>query len=60
VFSGIKTPKAGFMNDSPGPATPLEVEVREPTVRHTVTLLQVQRWLEEGTTNPAMQARKRS
>jgi hypothetical protein len=29
-----------------------------PIMRHTITLLQVQQWLDERTTNPAMQARK--
>jgi hypothetical protein len=32
--------------------------VREPVVRHAVSLLQVQQWLDERTTNPATQARK--
>jgi hypothetical protein len=50
--------RTGLIEDIPGPATPLDVEVREPVVRHRVTRLQVQRWLDERTTNPSMQARK--
>ena len=50
--------KNRFLEDSPGPATRLEVEIREPIVRHSVTLLQVQQWLDEQSANPSMQARK--
>lgn len=50
--------KNRLLEDLPGPATRLEVEVREPVVRHSVTLLHVQRWLDEQSTNPSMQARK--
>lgn len=50
--------KNRLLEDAPGPATRLEIEVREPVVRHTVTLLQVQRWLDEQSTNPSTQARK--
>ena len=39
--------------DGIGPATRLEVEVRLPTVRHVVSLGQIQRWTESATASPA-------
>ncbi len=39
--------------DDIGPATRLEVEVKEPAVRHTVTLQQLQRWVESTAVTPA-------
>jgi hypothetical protein len=41
-----------------GPATKLEVEIREPVTRHTVTMLQVQRWLDGATGSPNERVRK--
>ena len=35
-----------------GPGAVLDVEVREPSTRHSLTLQQVERWLEGATTNP--------
>jgi hypothetical protein len=35
-----------------GAAVVLDVEVREPSVTHTISLQQVERWLESATTNP--------
>lgn len=43
----------------PGPATRLDVEVKEAVVRHKVTIQQVQKWLDESGTNPNEIARKR-
>jgi hypothetical protein len=43
----------GWIEDSPGPATRLEVEVREPAVRHVVTLAQLQRWAAGAAASPA-------
>ena len=41
-----------------GPATRLDVEVPEPVTRHTVTLLQVERWLNGATTSPNQKVRR--
>jgi hypothetical protein len=35
-----------------GPATVLDIEVREPAARHSITIMQVQRWLEAASTSP--------
>jgi hypothetical protein len=40
-----------------GPATRLEVEVKEPTVTHVLSVQQIQRWL-ESSGNPSEQAKK--
>ena len=34
------------------PATVLDVEVREPSARHSISLQQVERWLAGATSNP--------
>ena len=41
-----------------GPATVLEVEVRQPATRHAVTLRQVERWLAGATPNPTEASKK--
>ena len=35
-----------------GPATVLDIEVREPGTKHAISLQQVERWLAGATTNP--------
>ena len=35
-----------------GPATPLDIEIREPTTKHSITLGQVERWLESTSASP--------
>jgi hypothetical protein len=35
-----------------GPATVLDVDVREPGTKHAISLQQVERWLTGATTNP--------
>ena len=47
----------GWM-DQPGPATRLEVQVKAPTVKHEVTVLQVQRWLEGASISPNEMVKK--
>jgi hypothetical protein len=42
-----------------GPATLLDVEVRQPATKHAVTLQQVERWLAGATPNP-MEASKKA
>lgn len=41
-----------------GPATVLDIEVREPSTKHAISLQQVERWLAGGTTNPTEASRK--
>jgi hypothetical protein len=41
-----------------GPATALDVEVRQPATRHAVTLQQVERWLAVATPNPSEASKK--
>src|SRR6478609_1112751 len=41
-----------------GPATVLDVEVREPGTKHSISLQQVERWLAGATTNPSEATRK--
>jgi len=41
-----------------GPAARLEVEVREAVVRHTLTVPQIERWLQGATTSPNERVRK--
>jgi hypothetical protein len=41
-----------------GPATILEIEVREPSTSHRLSLAQVERWLGGATPSPADAARK--
>jgi hypothetical protein len=41
-----------------GPATVLEVEVREPGTKRAISLQQVERWLSGATTNPNEASRK--
>ena len=41
-----------------GPATVLDIEVREPSTAHALTLQQVERWLAGATTNPNEASKK--
>lgn len=41
-----------------GPAMPLEVEVRAPATKHTMTLIQVERWLDESVNSPNEMVKK--
>jgi hypothetical protein len=45
--------KAGWVEEAPGLASRLEIEVREPAVKHTITLAQLQRWANAATKSPA-------
>jgi hypothetical protein len=45
--------KSGWLETQPGPMTQLEVEVAEPTTRHSVTAQQVQRWAQSTAVTPA-------
>jgi hypothetical protein len=41
-----------------GSATVLDVEVREPSTKHSISLQQVERWLAGATTNPTEAMKK--
>jgi hypothetical protein len=41
-----------------GPATVLDVQIREPATTHAVSLQQVERWLAGATANPSEASRK--
>jgi hypothetical protein len=41
-----------------GPATLLDIEVREPSTKHAVSLQQIERWLGGATTNPNEASKK--
>ena len=44
--------------DPMGAATRLEVEVWEPATKHSVTVMQIQRWLQGATPSPAERVKK--
>ena len=51
------------LNDDPwteriGPSTVLDIEVREPSTKHALSLQQVERWLAGATANPGESMRK--
>ncbi|HUE90465.1 MAG TPA: hypothetical protein VMO26_30640 [Vicinamibacterales bacterium] len=50
--------KAGFVEQQPGVASKFTVQVLEPVVTHEVTLGQVQRWLELGSSSPNEEAKR--
>jgi hypothetical protein len=42
-----------------GPGTKLEIEVREPSVKHVLSVEQVERWLAGATANPTEATKKK-
>jgi len=42
-----------------GPGTRLDIDVREPSAKHAVTVSQVERWLAGATTNPTEAIKKK-
>jgi hypothetical protein len=55
---GISRLKRDGWSEGLGPATRLEVEVREPSVTHSVTVKQVRTWAEATAVAPADKVRK--
>ncbi len=55
---GVKRMRKDPWTEQIGPATVLDVEVREPSTRHAISLQQVERWLAGATTNPNEASRK--
>jgi len=49
---GLKLLRQGDWTDVVGTGTRLEVEVREPATRHTVTVQQIQRWCDGVAVSP--------
>jgi hypothetical protein len=49
---GVAALKNDGWTDPIGPATKVEVDVRTPAVRHSVSILQLQRWLQGATISP--------
>jgi hypothetical protein len=49
---GLQILKSDAWSAEIGPASRLEVEVREPITKHTVTLLQIERWVNGATFSP--------
>ena len=41
-----------------GPATVLDIEVREPAAKHAITMMQVERWLEGASASPSEGVKK--
>jgi hypothetical protein len=55
---GLAALKKDGWTSAIGPAARLEVEVREAIVRHTLTLPQIERWLQGATASPNERVRK--
>jgi hypothetical protein len=55
---GIRRLNQDAWMDRIGPSTQLDIEIREPTTKHSLTVQQVERWLAGATTNPTEATRK--
>jgi hypothetical protein len=55
---GVKILRSGDWNDPPHEATTLEIQVRNPSIKHIVTLQHVARWLNGGSSSPAESMKK--
>jgi hypothetical protein len=52
VVLGVRRLRKDTWTEQVGPATVLDVEVREPSTKHSISLQQVERWLAGATSNP--------
>lgn len=52
VVLGVRRLNRDPWLDRIGPATVLDVEIREPSTTHTISLQQVEHWLSGATANP--------
>lgn len=50
---------SGMLEQMPGPASRFQIEVKTPMVRHEVSVGHVQRWLNQGGTNPMEEAKRK-
>ena len=55
---GLNVLRAGDWNDPPGQSAIIEVEVRNPAVKHTVSVQQLGRWLNGASTSPRESMKK--
>ena len=55
---GVKVLRSGEWNDPPNQTTMIEVEVRNPSVKHTVSLMHISRWLNGASSSPAESMKK--
>jgi hypothetical protein len=55
---GIQILKKSDWTDPIGGGTRIEIEVREPVTRHTLTMMQLERWLQGAVTNPSDKVKK--
>ena len=58
TVTGLQVLRKCDFTDPIGPAARLDVEVREPVTRHTLKLMQLERWLQGAVTNPAEKVKK--
>jgi hypothetical protein len=49
---------AEFIDPNPGRASRLDIQVRAPSVTHSVTVGQVRRWIESGSSDPRVATKK--
>ena len=54
----LTTLRSDGWTDPVGPATKLDVEVRPPAVRHSVSVLQIHRWIQGATSSPDERVKK--
>jgi hypothetical protein len=55
---GLKILRSSDLKEGPGRATVLEIDVRNPGVRHYVSLLHVSKWLNGPATSPRESMKK--
>jgi hypothetical protein len=55
---GLQILKTSDFTEPIGGAARIDIEVREPVTRHTLTRLQLERWLQGAVSNPAEKVRK--
>jgi hypothetical protein len=50
--------KAGWVEEHPGPAARLEIEVKEPSTIHTISVAPLQRWVSGSAKSPEERVRR--
>jgi hypothetical protein len=58
VVLAVRRFRADPWTEQVAAGTVLDVDVREPTVRHSISLQQVERWLRGATSNPSDASKK--
>ena len=54
----VRTFRTDPWTEHVGPATVLDIEVREPTAKHAITMMQVKGWLEGASASPSEGVKK--